>query len=96
MVSTTAKFISGSPKISRISTSHIERANLTVRMQLRRFTRLTNGFSKKLANLKAMVDVFFVWYNFSQVHQTLRMTPAMEAGWTDHIWTVKELMTTWD
>ncbi len=51
------------------------------------------GFSKKLANLKAMVDVFFVWYNFCRVHQTLRMTPAMEAGWTDHIWTVRELLT---
>ncbi len=93
VVSTTPKFISGSPKISRISTSHIERANLTVRMQLRRFTRLTNGFSKKLANLKAMVDVFFVWYNFCRVHQTLRMTPAMEAGWTDHVWTLRELLT---
>ena len=93
VVSTTPKFISGSPKLSRISTSHIERANLTVRMQLRRFTRLTNGFSKKLANLKAMVDVFFVWYNFCRVHGTIRMTPAMEAGWTDHIWTVKELLT---
>ena len=94
VVSTTPKFISGSPKLSRISTSHIERANLTVRMQLRRFTRLTNGFSKKLANLKAMVDVFFVWYNFCRVHQTLRMTPAMEAGWTDHVWSIQELLVT--
>ena len=93
VVSTTPKHISGNPIISRISTSHIERANLTVRMQLRRFTRLTNGFSKKLANLKAMVDVFFVWYNFCRVHQTLRMTPAMEAGWTDHVWTLRELLT---
>ena len=63
-------------------------------MQLRRFTRLTNGFSKKLTNLKAMVDVFFVWYNFCRVHQTLRMTPAMEAGWADHIWSIQELLTT--
>ena len=94
VVSTTAKRISGNPKLARVSTSHIERANLTVRMQLRRFTRLTNGFSKKLDNLKAMVDVFFVWYNFCRVHQTLRMTPAMEAGWTDHVWTVKELLST--
>ena len=60
-------------------------------MHLRRFTRLTNGFSKKLDNLKAMV--FFVWYNFCRVHQTLRMTPAMEAGGTDHIWTIQELLT---
>ncbi len=63
-------------------------------MQLRRFTRLTNGFSKKLVNFKAMVDVFFVWYNCCRVHQTIRMTPAMEAGWTDHVWTVKRLLTT--
>ncbi len=62
-------------------------------MQFRRFIRLTNGFSKKLANPKAMVDVFFVWYNFCRVHQTLRITPAMEAGRTDHIWTVEELLT---
>jgi hypothetical protein len=61
-------------------------------MHLSRFTRLTNGFSKKLDNLKAMVDVFFVWYNFCRVHQTLRMTPAMEAGWTDHVWSVQELL----
>ena len=93
VVSTTMKPIIGNPKVERVSTSHIERANLTVRMQLRRFTRLTNGFSKKLVNLKAMVDVFFVWYNFCRVHGTIRMTPAMEAGWTDHIWTVKELLT---
>ena len=92
MVSATPKLISGNPKLSRVSTSHIERASLTVRMNLRRFTRLTNGFSKKLDNLKAMVDVFFVWYNFCRVHQTLRMTPAMEAGWTDHVWSVQELL----
>jgi len=68
------------PKIERISTSHIKRANLTVRMHLRRFTRLTNGFSKKLANLKAVVAVFVVWYDFCRLHQTMRVTPAMEAG----------------
>ena len=93
VVSATPKLISGNPKLAQISTSHIERANLTVLMQLRRFTRLTNGFSKKIDNLKAMVDVFFVWYNFCRVHGTIRMTPAMESGWTDHIWTVKELLT---
>ena len=54
---------------------------------------LTNGFSKKVANRRAMVAVFFVWYNFCWVHQTLRMTPAMEAGWTDHMWSVRELLT---
>lgn len=84
--------ISGKPEMARISTSHIERANLTVRMHLRRFTRLTNGFSKKLANLKAAVAVFVVWYNFCRVHQTLRVTPAMEAGLSDHVWTIHELL----
>jgi hypothetical protein len=85
--------VMGNPKMEKISTSHIERANLTVRMHLRRFTRLTNGFSKKLVNLKAAVAVFFAWYNFCRVHQTLRVTPAMEAGLTDHVWTVRELLT---
>ena len=64
--------------LTRISTSHIERANLTVRMHLRRFMRLTNGFSKKLENLKAAVWVFMAWYNFCRVHQTLCVTPAMK------------------
>ena len=85
--------ITGDPVFERISTSHIERANLTVRMHLRRFTRLTNGFSKKLANLKAAVSLFMAWYNFCKVHQTLRVTPAMEAGLTDHVWTIRELLT---
>ena len=83
--------IMGDPDERRISTSHIERANLTVRMHLRRFTRLTNGFSKKLENLKAAVAIFMAWYNFCRVHQTLRVTPAMEAGLTDHVWTIGEL-----
>jgi hypothetical protein len=61
-------------------------------MQMRRFTRLTNGFSKKLENLKAAVAVFMAWYNFCRVHQTLRVTPAMEAGLTDHVWTISELL----
>ncbi len=85
--------IIGDPDFKRISTSHIERANLTVRMHLRRFTRLTNGFSKKLENLKAAISVFMAWYNFCRVHQTLRVTPAMEAGLADHIWTIRELLT---
>ena len=93
VVSTVPTPVMGNPDFERISTSHIERVNLTVRMQLRRFTRLTNGFSKKLANLKAAVAVFVVWYNFCRVHQTLRVTPAMEAGLTDHVWTVLELVT---
>jgi transposase-like protein/IS1 family transposase len=92
VVSTVPTPVMGNPRFEKISTSHIERANLTIRMQLRRFTRLTNGFSKKLANLKAAVAVFVTWYNFCRVHQTLRVTPAMEAGLSDHIWTVKELL----
>ena len=84
--------IAGDPDFDRISTSHIERANLTVRMHLRRFTRLTNGFSKKLRNLQAAVVVFVAWYNFCRVHQSLRVTPAMESGLTDHVWSIRELL----
>ncbi len=87
VVSATPTPVAGRPKIARRSTSHIER----VRMQRRRFTHLTTGFSKTLDNVKAMVEVCVVWYKCCRVHQTWRMTPAMEAGWTDHIWTVKEL-----
>jgi hypothetical protein len=61
-------------------------------MQLRRLTRLTNGFSKKWANLKAALALYFAWYNFCRVHKTLRMTPAMAAGIADHIWTIPELL----
>ena len=82
--------IIGDPDIRRPSTSHIERANLTLRMQLRRFRRPTNGFSKKLANLKAAAAVSVVWDNFCHVDHALRVTPAMEAGLTDHVWTVQE------
>ena len=92
VVSTSKVRVMGDPKAEKVSTSHIERANLTVRMHLRRFTRLTNGFSKKLANLKAAVAVFVAWYNFCRVHQTLRVTPAMEAGLADHVWSVRELL----
>lgn len=82
------------PDPAHISTSHVERQNLTMRMQMRRFTRLTNAFSKKLDNLKAAVTLYFAWYNFCRVHQTLRVTPAMEGGLTDHVWTVRELLET--
>jgi len=92
VVSTVPTLVMGNPKFEKISTSPIERTNLTLRMQLRRFTRLTNGFSKKLENLKAAVAVFVAWYNFCRVHQTLRVTPAMEAGLADHVWTVAELL----
>jgi IS1 family transposase len=82
---------SGNPDFSRISTSHIERANLSVRMHLRRFTRKTNAASKTLDNLKAAVTLYIAFYNFCRVHQTLRVTPAMQAGLTDHVWELAEL-----
>jgi IS1 family transposase len=84
--------ISGSPITSKISTSYIERQNLTMRMQMRRFTRLTNAFSKKLENLKAAVALHFAHYNFVRIHSSLRVTPAMEAGVTNHLWTIAELL----
>ncbi|MRG91662.1 IS1 family transposase [Polyangium spumosum] len=82
----------GAPDIDRASTSHIERANLTVRMHIRRFTRLCNGYSKSLPHHKAAVSLHVAFYNFCRVHETLRVTPAMEAGLTDHVWTVDELL----
>ncbi len=85
--------VSGDPKEERISTSHVERVNLSVRMTLRRFTRLTNAFSKKLEGLKASVAMFTAFYNFVRVHQTLRVTPAMQAQLTDHVWNIQELLT---
>jgi transposase-like protein/IS1 family transposase len=82
----------GNPDLEHICTSHVERSNLSFRMHLRRFTRLVNAFSKKLANLKAAVALYVAWYNFCRVHQTLRITPAMESGLTDHIWELDELI----
>ena len=87
-----SKIITGSPDTKKISTSYIERQNLTVRMQLRRFTRLTNAFSKKLDNLKAALALHFAHYNFMRVHKTLSVTPAMEAKITDHIWVWDEIL----
>jgi IS1 family transposase len=84
--------ITGNPKPRLISTSHIERQNLTIRMQLRRFTRLTNAFSKKLENMKAALSLHFAWYNFCRVHSTLRVTPAMAAGVTETIWPIEVLL----
>jgi IS1 family transposase len=82
----------GTPDLSKISTSHAERQNLTMRMQMRRLTRLTDAFSKKWEKLYAMLASYFAWYNFVRVHQTLRVTPAMEAGITDHVWEIRELL----
>ena len=82
----------GNPDPEHVSTSYVERQNLTMRMAMRRLTRLTNGFSKKLAHLKAAVALHFAYYNFCRTHKTLRVTPAMEAGLTDHVWTIAELI----
>jgi hypothetical protein len=84
--------IIGEPDHNYISTSYVERQNLTMRMAMRRFTRLTNAFSKKLANLKAALVLHFAHYNFLRVHRSLRVTPGMEAGITDHVWTWQELL----
>ena len=82
----------GMPDYERICTSHIERQNLSIRMAMRRMTRLTNAFSKKWANLKYAYALWFAFYNFCRPHKTLRVTPAMEAGLTDHAWTLAELI----
>jgi transposase-like protein/IS1 family transposase len=87
-----SKVRQGDPDPDHISTSYVERQNLTMRQQMRRFTRLTLGFSKKLSHLKAAVGLHFAWYNFVRVHKSLRVTPAMEAGITDHVWSMGELL----
>jgi len=84
--------LNGDPNPDYISTSFVERQNLSMRMGMRRFTRLTNGFSKKLENHGHMVALYFLHYNFCRIHKTLRVTPAMEAGLTDHVWTLEELL----
>jgi IS1 family transposase len=84
--------ITGNPDAGHISTSFVERQNLTVRMQLRRFTRLTNAFSKNLDNHKASLAIHFMHYNLARIHQTLRVTPAMEAGVSDHVWSIEEIV----
>lgn len=88
----TAATIVGNPERQHISRSYVERANLTMRMSMRRFTRLTNGFSKKVDNLCHAVALYAVHYNFCRIHQTLRVTPAMEAGLSDHVWEVEEIV----
>lgn len=92
IVEVISKIRDGRPDPAHICTSHVERQNLTMRMAIRRLTRLTNGFSKKLANLKAAVALHFAYYNFCRIHASLRITPAMEAGITEHVWTIKELI----
>ena len=85
------KVVSGNPDPKHVSTSFVERQNLTMRMHMRRFTRLTNGFSKKVDNHRHSVALHYMFYNFCRTHQTLRVTPAMEAGITDHVWSLKEV-----
>jgi IS1 family transposase len=84
--------IAGNPEKALISTSLIERQNLTMRMSMRRFTRLTNAFSKKVENLRAAVSLHFAHYNFVRVHRTLRVTPAMEARVSNRLWSLDELV----
>ncbi len=86
------KTVSGVPDPDHVSTSYVERQNLTMRMSMRRFTRLTNGFSKKLENHGHAVSLYFLHYNFCRVHKTLRVSPAMEAGLAHHVWTLEELV----
>lgn len=82
----------GSPDPERICNSIVERQNLTMRMGIRRLTRLTNGFSKKFENHWAALCLHFAYYNFCRIHKTLRVTPAMESGIADHVWTIAELL----
>jgi IS1 family transposase/transposase-like protein len=92
VVEAIAKPMWGNPEADRICTSHVERQNLTLRMHMRRLTRLTNAFSKKWHNLRAAYALQFAYYNLCRVHQTLRVTPAMESGLTDHVWELQELL----
>lgn len=90
-VSAAKRRIAGDPDVNDVSTSYVERQNLTMRMGMRRFTRLTNGFSKKIYNLECAVALHFMYYNFGRIHKSLRVTPAMEAGISDHVWTLEEI-----
>ena len=84
--------VHGNPDPAEVSTSYVERQNLTVRMACHRFARLTNGFSKKLENLRAALALHFAWYNLVRIHRTLRVTPAMAAGVTEQMWELQELL----
>lgn len=86
------KPVLGNPDPKKISTSYVERQNLTLRMHNRRFTRKTNAFSKKMENHRLSVALHFMYYNFARIHQTLRVTPAMEAGVADHVWDMREII----
>lgn len=92
VVSTEVVPVIGDPEPKRICTSHVERQNLTMRMQIRRFTRLTNGFSRKFENHWAALALYFAYYNFCRIHSSIRVTPAMQAGIADHVWGLEELL----
>lgn len=92
IISTKGNSVTGNPDPKHISTSYVERQNLTMRMSMRRFTRLTNGFSKKVENLTYAVALHFMYYNFCRIHRTLRVTPAMEAGVTDRLWDMENIV----
>lgn len=85
------KQVLGNPDPRHVSTSYVERQNLTMRMSMRRFTRLTNAFSKKIENHAAAVALHFIHYNFARIHKTLRITPAMAAGISEHVWSYEEI-----
>ena len=91
-IGTVSQRVTGNPDPAHVSTSFVERQNLTMRMSMRRFTRLTNAFSKKVENHAAAVALHFMWYNFGRIHKTLRVTPAMEAGISDHVWSLTEVV----
>jgi transposase-like protein/IS1 family transposase len=93
VVETITKIQIGDPDPSRICTSIVERSNLSMRTSIRRLTRLTNAFSKKWEHLRAMLAVYFAFYNFCRIHSTIRCTPAMESGITQHVWTLRDLLT---
>ena len=84
--------VEGRPDLAHVSTSYVERQNLTMRMHMRRFTRLTNAFSKKVESHAAMVAIYTVWYNFVRIHKSLRVTPAMAAGISDRLWSMEDVV----
>jgi len=83
--------VSGDPDPAHVSTSYVERQNLTMRMSMKRFARLSNGFSKKLHNHECAISLHYMFYNFGRIHKRLRVTPAMQAGVSDHVWSLEEI-----
>ena len=87
-----ARAVAGSPDLKEASTSYVERMNLSIRMQNRRFTRLTNAFSKKFTSHVHALGLYFAFYNFCRIHKTLRVTPAMQAGIADRVWSLEDIV----